>query len=150
MSSSIKQRIDADLKSAMRARNKEEVTALRFILAAIKQKEVDERIELDDGQVIALLDKMARQRKDSMEQYKAASREDLAAKEAADLVITQKYLPQPLSDDELQQLITQAISETEAESMKDMGKVMAQLKPKIQGRADGGLVSKIVKEKLAG
>lgn len=148
--STIKQRIEDDLKTAMRARQKDEVATLRFIMAAIKQREVDERIELDDQQLIALLDKMARQRKEAHDQYKDAGREDLANKEANDLTVTQRYLPQPLSTEEVQQLITQAITDTGAESMKDMGKVMAQLKPQIQGRADGAAVSKIVKEKLAG
>lgn len=148
--STIKQRIEDDLKAAMRARQKDEVATLRFIMAAIKQREVDERIELDDQQLIALLDKMARQRKEAHDQYKDAGREDLANKEANDLTVTQRYLPHPLSTEEVQQLISQAIADTGAESMKDMGKVMAQLKPQIQGRADGAAVSKIVKEKLAG
>jgi uncharacterized protein YqeY len=149
MSETIKQRIDTDLKNAMRAHDKELVTTLRFIMAGIKQREVDERITLNDDQLIALLDKMARQRRESIEQYNTAGRAELAAKEQAELTIILQYLPQPLTDAEVAQLISQAIAAVEAKDIKDMGKVMAHLKPQIQGRADGTMASKLVKDALS-
>ncbi len=148
MSNTIKQQIDAHLKDAMRAREKELVAILRFIMAGIKQKEIDERITLDDSQLVALLDKMARQRREAMDQFQQAGRDELAAKEATELDIIQRYLPNPLSDEELIRLVDETITSVQASSIKDMGKVMGLLKPQIQGRADGGAVSKLVKEKL--
>ena len=118
-------------------------------MAAIKQKEVDERIELDDTQTLAVLDKMAKQHRESIEQYQRAGRDDLVAKENTELAVILDYLPQPLSDSEITDLIQSAISETGAAGIKDMGSVMAVLKPKLQGRADMGKVSAQVKAKLA-
>lgn len=149
MSETIKQQIDTDLKNAMRAHDKELVTTLRFIMAGIKQREVDERITLNDDQLIALLDKMARQRRESIEQYQTAGRTELAAKEQAELTVILQYLPQPLTDAEVAQLISQAIATVDAKDIKDMGKVMAHLKPQIQGRADGTMASKLVKDALS-
>lgn len=144
----LKERINDDVKAAMRSKDKERLTTLRMILAAIKQKEVDERIELDDAQVLAVLDKMAKQHRDSIAQYEQAGRTDLVAKENQELAIVQEYLPTPLSEAEISQLIRQAIEETGAASMQDMGKVMAVLKPKLQGRADMGRISGLVKAEL--
>ena len=144
----IKQRINDDVKNAMRAKDKELLVTLRMILAAIKQKEVDERIELGDSQVLAVLDKMAKQHRDSINQFKEAGRDDLVEKENRELAIVQTYLPAQLSEDEIQQLIQQAIQESGAGSMQDMGKVMAILKPKLQGRADMGKISGLVKQAL--
>lgn len=145
---SLKQRINEDVKTAMRAREKERLGTLRLITAAIKQKEVDERIELDDAQVLAVLDKMAKQHRESIDQYQKAEREDLVAKETAELTLIQEYLPQPLAENEIADLIEAAIAETGAAGVKDMGAVMAVLKPKLQGRADMGKVSAQVKAKL--
>ena len=147
--SDLKQRINDDVKSAMRNKEKEQLVVLRLILAAIKQIEVDQRIELDDEQIIAVLDKLAKQHRDSISQYDDAGRQDLADKERFELDIVQHYLPTALSDEELGVLIQQAIEDTGAESMKDMGKVMGILKSKAQGRADMGKVSAEVKAKLA-
>lgn len=144
----IKERINDDVKAAMRGKDKERLTTLRMILAAIKQKEVDERIVLDDVQVLAVLDKMAKQHHDSIAQYEQAGRTDLVAKENQELAIVQEYLPAPLSEAEISQLIRQAIEKTGATSMQDMGKVMAVLKPKLQGRADMGKISGRVKAEL--
>lgn len=144
----LKERINDDVKAAMRSKDKERLTTLRMILAAIKQKEVDERIVLDDAQVLAVLDKMAKQHRDSIAQYEQAGRTDLVAKENQELAIVQGYLPTPLSEAEISQLIRQAIEETGAASMQDMGKVMAVLKPKLQGRADMGKISGQVKAEL--
>ncbi len=146
----LKQRIQDDMKTAMKAADKRKLGVIRLILAAIKQREVDERIELDDTQVLAVLDKMVKQRRDSIEQYTKADREDLADQERFEVGICQTYLPEALDEDELIALVDAAISATGAASMKDMGKVMSQIKPKAQGRADMGAVSKLVKERLAG
>ena len=146
---SLKQRINEDVKTAMRSKEKERLGTLRLIMAAIKQKEVDERIELDDTQTLAVLDKMAKQHRESIEQYQRAGRDDLVAKENTELAVILDYLPQPLSDSEITDLIQSAISETGAAGIKDMGSVMAVLKPKLQGRADMGKVSAQVKAKLA-
>ena len=143
--SELKQRISEDMKTAMRAKEKPRLGVIRLILAAIKQREVDERIELDDTQVLAVLDKMVKQRRDSIEQFDKAGRDELAEKERFELEIIQAYMPAALGDTELDSIIQQAVSETGASSMKDMGKVMAVLKPKIQGRADMGKVSQKVK-----
>ncbi|VAX08386.1 Transamidase GatB domain protein [hydrothermal vent metagenome] len=143
-------RITDDVKTAMRSKDKDRLGVLRLITAAIKQIEVDQRITLDDDQVIAVLEKMLKQRKDSIEQFSKAGRDELVAQEASEIVIIQEYLPEQLSEDELKSLIDEAISATGAASMKDMGKVMGMLKPKLAGRADMGLVSKIIKNQLSG
>ena len=147
--SELKQRINDDVKSAMRNREKELLAVLRLITAAIKQVEVDQRIELDDQKVIAVLDKLAKQHRDSIEQYNKAERADLAEKERFELVIVQSYLPAALSEEEIAQLIQDAIAETGANDMKDMGKVMGILKSKAQGRADMGKLSAQVKAQLS-
>jgi uncharacterized protein YqeY len=146
--SELKTRINDDVKSAMRAKDKDRLGALRLITAAIKQKEVDERIELDDTGVLAVLEKMVKQRKDSIEQYTKAGRDDLIAKEQYELDLIQSYLPEQMSEAEIEAVVAEAISATGASEMKDMGKVMGMVKPKVQGKADMGLVSKLVKAKL--
>ncbi len=138
------------MKAAMKSGDKARLGVIRLIHAAIKQREVDERIELDDTQVLAVLDKMLKQRRDSVSQYTEAGREDLAEKERFEIQICQEYMPTALSDDEIDALINAAIADTGAAGMKDMGKVMGVLKPQIQGRADMGAVSATVKTKLAG
>ena len=147
---SLKQRITEDMKAAMRGGDKRRLGIIRLIQAAIKQREVDERIELDDAQVIATLDKMVKQRRDSISQYDKAGRDDLAAQEAYEIEIIQAYLPTALSDTEIDALLDQAIAATGASTMRDMGAVMGQLKPKLQGRADMGAVSKKIKDRLGG
>lgn len=146
--SSIKDRLGADIKAAMKAGEKERLGALRMIHAAIRQREVDERRELDDAATLEVLDKQAKQHRESLEQYRNAGREDLAAREEAELAIIAEYLPEPLSETELDALIEEALSETGATSMKDMGRVMAAVKPRAQGRADMGAVSARVKARL--
>ena len=146
----MRDRILDDVKSAMRARAKERLGVLRLITAAIKQREVDERITLDDAGVLQVLDKMVKQRRDSEAQYRGAGREDLAAQEAFELGILGEYLPAPLSEAELAALIEGAIASTGAAGMKDMGKVMGALRPQVQGRADMAAVSAAVKRRLAG
>ena len=145
----LKQAINEDVKNAMRSKDQRLLVALRLLTAAIKQWEVDERITLEDTQVLAVLDKMIKQRRDSIAQYQAAQRQDLVDQEAYELGILQKYLPTPLTEAEIKQLIQQAITETGAKSMQEMGRVMAILKPKLQGRADIGTISVKVKEQLA-
>lgn len=147
--SAIKGRIQEDMKTAMRALAKERLATIRLILAALKQREVDERIELSDEQVLAILDKMLKQRRESIAQYEAANRQDLAQKEADEILVIQEYLPTPLSSAEIDALIGSAIQETGATSIKDMGKVMALVKPQVQGRADVAEVSNQVKDRLA-
>ncbi|HXH03690.1 MAG TPA: GatB/YqeY domain-containing protein [Candidatus Competibacteraceae bacterium] len=147
---SLKDRIQDDMKSAMRAQDKERLAAIRLILAAIKQREVDERITLDDAQVVAVLDKMLKQRRESIAQYEAAAREDLAAKERIEAAVIQGYMPAALSDAELDALIAAAIAATGAQSVKDMGKVMAKVKAEAQGRADMAAVSARIKSRLGG
>jgi uncharacterized protein len=149
MADSLKAQITSDMKDAMRAKDKDRLGTIRLIQAAIKQREVDERIELDDEQVLVVLDKMVKQRRDSITQYRDAGRDELAAKEEAELEIIQHYLPEALSDDEIDSLIAEAIASSAAESMKDMGKVMGLLKPKVQGRADMGAVSARIKARLS-
>jgi len=149
MADTLKAQITADMKDAMRAKDKDRLGTIRLILAAIKQREVDERIELDDTQVLAVLDKMVKQRRDSISQYRDAGREELAAKEEAELSVIQQYLPAALSEAEVDALIDEAISASGAESIKDMGKVMGMLKPKVQGRADMGEVSTRIKARLS-
>ena len=132
----------------MKGGKKARLGVIRLILAAVKQREVDERIELDDSQVLAVLDKMVKQRRDSIQQYSEAGRDDLAAQEAAEIEVIQEFLPAALSEPEIVAIIDAAIAETAAESMRDMGKVMGVVKPKVQGRADVGMVSGLVKQKL--
>jgi len=137
-----------DVKDAMRSRDKPRLATLRLITAAIKQQEVDERIELEDAQVLALLDKMCKQRRESISQFEKAGRDDLIAQEVSELELIQTYLPEQLGEDEIAALIDEAMAATGAASIKDMGKVMGQLKPKLQGRADMGAVSAMIKAKL--
>ena len=146
---SLADRIKEDMKVAMRERAKERLTTIRLVLAAVKQQEVDTRKELTDADVLAILDKMVKQRKDSIEQFQKAGREELAAKEQTEIEVIQVYLPKQLSEEEILELVTDAISSTGAESMRDMGKVMGILKPKLQGRADMGQVSGLIKSKLS-
>jgi uncharacterized protein YqeY len=146
---SIKEQINNDLKDAMRAQDKNKLGAMRLITAAIKQVEVDERIDVDDARMLVILDKMAKQRNESISQYKAAGRDDLVAQEQFELGIITHYLPTPLTESEINQLIENAIQSTGALKMSDMGKVMAELKPKMQGRADMGKISGIIKAKLS-
>jgi uncharacterized protein YqeY len=146
----LKERITEDMKASMRAGEKERLATIRLIQAAIKQREVDERITLDDAQVLAVLEKMVKQRKEAITQFEAGGRADLVAKESAELTLLQGYLPAQMSPAELDALIAEAISATGAASLKDMGKVMAAIKAKAQGRADMGSVSARIKQKLAG
>src|SRR5690606_2980118 len=147
---SLKERITEDMKSAMRSGDKERLATIRLILAAIKQKEVDERIAVDDAQTLAIIEKMVKQRKESIVQFEAGGRADLVAKENSELAVLSAYQPEQLSDAEIDQLITTAIADTGAASMKDMGKVVAQVKAAAAGRADMAMVSGRVKAKLAG
>jgi uncharacterized protein YqeY len=146
---SLKDRIQQDVKDAMRARDKERLATIRLITAAIKQREVDERIELDDEQLLLVLDKMCKQRRESISQFEKAGRDDLVSKEVSELDIIQGYLPKQLDDEEIAALIDAALIETGASSIKDMGKVMGQLKPQLQGRADMSAVSAMIKSRLA-
>lgn len=146
----LKQQLTDDMKAAMRAKDKRRLGVVRLVLAAIKQREVDERIELDDAQVLAVLDKMVKQRRDSFTQFTDAGRQDLADQEDFELGVLQEYLPAALSEAEVDALITAAIESTGATSMGEMGKVMGVLKPQVQGRADVGEVSKRIKSLLAG
>ncbi|MFK7794121.1 MAG: GatB/YqeY domain-containing protein [Gammaproteobacteria bacterium] len=148
-SSSLKEQIVAEMKSAMKSGDKERLGTIRLILSAVKQVEVDTRTELNDQDLLGILDKMAKQRRESIDQYEKADRNDLADKEKSELAIIIDYLPQALSNDEVSQLISQAVSQTSASSMKDMGAVMAILKPQMQGRADMSQVSKLIKAKLS-
>ncbi|WP_461482318.1 GatB/YqeY domain-containing protein [Porticoccus sp.] len=148
MSDTLKAQITEAMKDAMRAKAKERLGAIRLMLAEIKRIEVDERIDMDDARVLAILDKMVKQRRDSIKQYQDANRQELADQEQAEIDVIQEFLPEALSDEELSTMIAAAIVESGAESMRDMGKVMAVLKPKIQGRADVGAVSGLVKAKL--
>lgn len=146
---SMKQQLTEDMKAAMKGGEKHKLGVIRLINAAIKQKEVDERIELDDTAVIAVLDKMVKQRKDSVSQFEAANREDLAEIERAEIVVIEAYLPAKMGEAEIIAAIQAAIAETGASSAADMGKLMGALKPKLAGQADMGLVSKLVKQQLA-
>ncbi len=147
---SLKAQITEDMKIAMRAHEKAQLGVIRLILAAIKQQEVDTRIEMDDTAVLVVLDKMCKQRRESIRQYSDAGRTDLVAQEEYELGIIQTYLPHPLSAAELDELILQAMAETGATSVRDMGKVMTWLKPKAQGRTDMGQVSGLIKARLGG
>jgi uncharacterized protein YqeY len=146
--STLKGQIQEDVKTAMRARDQKRLTALRLITAAIKQVEIDQRIEMDDKAVLAVLDKMVKQRRDSLEQYVNAGRDDLAAQEKFELDLIAVYLPEALGDDELASLIKQAVADTGASSIRDMGTVMNKLREQVQGRADMKAVSSAVKEQL--
>ena len=136
------------MKSAMRAKEKTRLTTIRMALAAIKQREVDERITLDDTQALAVVEKMIKQRREALEQYRTAQRTDLAAQEEAEIQVLQAYMPEPLSDEELAAMVADAITDASASTPQDMGKVMAIIKPRIQGRADMSKVSQLVKHRL--
>lgn len=144
----LKQQLTDAMKDAMRAKEKERLGAIRLIQAEIKRIEVDERCDVDDERVLVILDKMVKQRRDSIKQFEDASRQELADKEQAEIDVIQEFLPAALTEEEINSLITQAITQTGAESMRDMGKVMGILKPQIQGRADAGAVSGLVKKAL--
>jgi len=147
---SLKARITEDMKNAMRSGEKDRLGLIRMLLAAVKQREVDERIELDDTQVLSVIDKMIKQRRDSVTQFEAGGRADLVARESAEIAWLSEYLPAQLSDAELDALVQEAIATTGASSMKDMGKVMGYVKPRAQGRADMGALSARIKAALGG
>lgn len=147
--SALKQQLQSDMKTSMKSGDKKRLGVIRLMLAAIKQIEVDERIDLDDARVLTVLDKMSKQRRESIEQFGKASRDDLIAIEQAELEIIQTYMPEPLSEAEIASLIEQSISSSGAASIKEMGKVMGILKPQLQGRADMGKVSQLIKARLS-
>jgi hypothetical protein len=147
---SLKARITEDMKAAMRSGEKDRLSCIRMLQAGIKQREVDERIALDDAQVLAVIEKMIKQRRESVAQFQAGNRADLVAKESAEIALLTAYLPAQLDDAELATLVREAVASTGASSMKDMGKVMAALKPKVQGRADMGALSARIKSALGG
>lgn len=149
MEQELKTRLQDDMKTAMRAKEKDRLVVIRSVLAAIKQREIDEQIELDDTRILAVLDKQVKQRRDSAQQFRAADRTDLADKEDMEMDILQEYLPKALTDEEITQLIDEAVSVTGAQSMKEMGKVMGMVKPKAQGRADMSHISALIKKKLS-
>lgn len=146
----LKDQLQDEMKAAMRAKDKARLGVIRLMLAALKQREIDERISLDDSQVIATLDRMTKQRRESFTQYRDAGRNDLAEQESFELEVIQSFMPAPLSDAEIDQLISTTIATSGAETIRDMGKVMAQLKPQLQGRADMAAVSAQVKARLNG
>ncbi len=146
--SELKQQLTADMKQAMRDKDKPRLGVVRLVLAAIKQREVDERVELDNAQVLAVLDKMVKQRRDSVRQFEEAGRQDLADQESFEITVLQTYLPEALGDDELDALIDETIAASGASSMKEIGKAMGILKPRVQGRADMGAVSAKLKARL--
>ncbi|WP_420599239.1 GatB/YqeY domain-containing protein [Neptuniibacter sp.] len=148
--SELKQQITNEMKAAMRAKEKTRLGTIRMILAELKRIEVDERIELDDTRVLAVLDKMSKQRRDSISQFEEAARMDLADAERQELEVIKTFLPQPLTEEEIADLIKQAAEKSGAQSMQDMGKIMGILKPQVQGRADMGIISKLVKAQLSG
>lgn len=147
---SLRTRITEDMKTAMRAKDAPRLGAIRLLQAAIKQREVDERVELDDVQVVAVIDKMLKQRRDSIAQYEAAGRTDLSDAEKHEVSVLQAYMPEALSEAELERLVAEAVANTGAVGVKDMGKVMAQVRPQAAGRADMGLVSALIKARLGG
>lgn len=149
MSESLKARIEEDVRAAMRARDKERLAVLRMVTAAVKQREIDGRTVLDDADVLAVLDKMVKQRKDAREQFESADRRDLVEKESYEIEVIQEYMPAALDDAEIENIVAAAVQACAATSMKDMGKVMSHLRPQVQGRADMGAVSAKVKERLA-
>jgi len=144
----LRDKVNDDMKSAMKAREQEKLGALRLLLAAVKQREVDERITLDDVQLVSVIDKMIKQRKDSIAQYEKAARQDLADKEKYEISVLEAYLPQQMSQAEIDAAVADAIASTGAKGAADMGKVMGVLKPKLAGRADMGKVSALVKGRL--
>ena len=146
----LKERITEDMKSAMRAKDTLRLGTIRLLLAAMKQREVDERIELDDAAITGIIEKLIKQRRDSISQFQTAGRQDLVDGEQAELAILQAYLPEPLSAAEIDAAVSAAVAESGASSVKDMGKVMALLKTRLAGRADMGQVSALIKAKLAG
>lgn len=146
---SIKARITEDMKAAMRAKDSARLGAIRLLQAAIKQREVDERIELDDTQVIEAIEKMLKQRRDSISQYQAANRQDLVEVEEFEVTVLQDYLPTPLTEDEVKAILEAVVAEVGATSIKDMSKVMAAVKPQVAGRADMGKISGLIKARLA-
>ena len=148
MSTTLKDRLSSEMKAAMKNRDKDRLAVLRTILAAIKQIEVDERIIVDDARLLAILDKQLKQRRESAKIYQQAGREELYQQESFEMSVIQEFLPQALTEQELDQLITQAISSVGAQSMQEMGKVMGVLKPQVQGRADMGQVSRLIKSRL--
>ena len=147
---SLKLRINEDMKTAMRAKDSTRLNAIRLLMAAMKQKEVDERIEMDDAAVIAVIEKMLKQRKDSITQYEAAKRQDLADTEKFEVEVLMAYMPQALSAAEVEAIIAKALADSGAMTPSEMGKVIALVKPQVAGRADMGEISKLVKSKLAG
>ena len=147
---SLKNRITDDMKAAMKGGEKERLGTIRLILAALKQREVDERIVLDDSQITSVLEKMLKQRKDSIEQFSAAGREDLASAERSEVAVIQAYLPAPLDPAEIEAIVARAIAESGASGPKDMGKVIGLVRPQVAGRADMGAISELVKRRLAG
>ena len=150
MASAIRERLNADIKTAMKAGDKERLGTLRFMMAALKQQEIDTRIDLDDQAVTSILTKRASQHRDSIAQFEGAGREDLASKERAELAVVEEYLPSPLSAEEIETLILGAIAALGASSIKDMGKVMNELRPHLTGRADMAAVSSSIKQRLGG
>jgi uncharacterized protein YqeY len=146
----LREQLNEDIKTAMKAREQDKLAALRLMLSAVKQREVDERITLDDAGVISVVEKMIKQRKDSIQQFEKAARQDLADKEKFEIAVIEAYLPQQLSQSEIDAIVAEAIAATGAKSAADMGKVMGLVKPKLAGRADMGKVSAAVKAKLAG
>ena len=146
---SLRDKINEDMKAAMKARESDKLAAIRLLQAALKQKEVDERISVTDADVLAILDKMVKQRKDSIEQYAAGNRPDLVAKEEYELSILGQYLPQPMSEEEVIVLLDKVMTETGAQDVKDMAKVMSALRPLVAGRADMGKLSSLVKSRLS-
>ncbi len=146
----LKSRIQDEMKAAMKSGDKRRLGAIRLVLAAVKQREVDERIELDDSQVLAVLDKMVKQRKDSIAQYESAGRDELAEQEAFEIAVLKAFMPEALGSEEVAEIVGEAIESTGAASIRDMGKVMGLLKPRLQGRADMGQVSAMVKQRLSG
>ena len=147
--SQLKQLITNDMKLAMKAQDKPALKAIRMIIGAIKQKEIDDRIELNDSQVLSVIQKMVKQRKDSISQFSDAGRNDLVEVEESELVIINNYMPEQLSDDEVDTAVTKAIADSGSDSMKDMGKLMGILKVQLYGKADMGTVSKLIKAKLS-
>jgi len=147
--SELKKRITGDMKSAMKAKDRQALKAVRMILEAIKKKEIDERIEIDDAQVMTVIQKMVKQRKDSISQFSDAGRTDLVEIEEAELEIINNYMPEQLSDEEVVSVVDRAINDSGANSMKDMGKLMGMLKPRLQGKADMSTVSQLIKSRLS-
>ncbi|MBT8151154.1 MAG: GatB/YqeY domain-containing protein [Gammaproteobacteria bacterium] len=148
--SSTKSQITSAMKDAMRAKQKERLATIRLMLAEFKRIEVDQRKDVDESEALVILDKMLKQRRDSIEQFEKAGRDDLASQEKAEIAVIQEFMPEPLSEAEISDMIKAAVAESGAESMRDMGKVMAILKPQLQGRADLGKVSGAIKKQLAG